>query len=152
VLEKIINNFMLISDQAAGIDSAKADIYLSILNRVEATCEKFSFKQMNETSMNYRNIMLQNLFKIYGKLRENETMAHCKCRVIEFYNQELDDQDNVDNYSFEKTLNLKSLLNMGVCLNGGIIRVHDQGQLGHSDQLLHEVLYLREQNQEQRTR
>lgn len=127
VLEKIINNFMLVSDHASSIGPAKAEIYLSILSRVEATCEKFSFKQMNETSMNYRNIMLQNLFKIYGKLRENDHMAHCKCNVIEFYNQELDDQDNVDNYSFEKTLNLKSLLNMGVCLNGWFRRVYVQG-------------------------
>jgi hypothetical protein len=133
---------MLIVDYPDKIDSAKAEIYSSILAKIFSTCKKFSFKQLNETIMNYRNILLQNLFKIYGKFREVKGMENCKCCVIEFYNSELDDQENIDNFAFEKTLNLKSLLNMGVCLNGWLIRVYDKKRLGYRHKLVYEILHL----------
>lgn len=139
----MINNFMLIAEHAEAIGAEKAFTYVTVLGKIEATCRKFSFKQLNETSMNYRNIMFQNLFKIYGRLRMNPGFKDCKCSVIEFYNEELADQVNAEKYSFEKTLNLKSLLNVGVCLNGGLSRVHEQGRLGHRDRLLHGLLHLR---------
>ena len=77
--------------------------------------------------MNFRNILLQNLFKVFGKLREKNPSGKLKCTVIEFFNRELEEQFDSTIENYKKTMNLKSLLNVGVCLNGLLNRIHEQG-------------------------
>lgn len=124
IIERVLNNLMIIATDTAS-DKCSGEPVLAVLRRTERVLEKFTFKQLNETSMNYRNILLQNLFKIAGIVRERFPAVDLRTHVIEFYNQELHNQDNIDNYSYKKTLDLKSLLNVGVCLNGGFSRVHE---------------------------
>lgn len=117
IIERVLNNVMIFANDSEN-EKGKSEPMLIVLKRTEKVLEKYSFKQLSETSMNYRNILLQNLFKIAGIIRERYPGIEIKTNVIEFYNQELHNQDNIDNYSYKKTLNLKSLLNVGVCLNG----------------------------------
>ena len=125
IIERILNNIMIIANDKES-EKCKSEAILAVLKRTEKMLEKYSFKQLSETSMNYRNILLQNLFKISGIIRERYPNVEARSNVIEFYNQELHNQDNVDNYSYKKTLDLKSLLNVGVCLNGNLTRIHEQ--------------------------
>ena len=143
IIERLLNNMMILANDKES-DKCVTEPVLAVLKRTEKTLERYSFKQLNETSMNYRNILLQNLFKIAGIIKERYPDAKIKSNVIEFYNQELHNQDNIDNYSYKKTLDLKSLLNVGVCLNGELTRVHEQRQLGYCDHLLPQLLHLGE--------
>lgn len=146
ILERVLSNLMLLANDLER-DFCSSEPALAVLRRTEKVLEKFSFRQLNETSMNYRNILLQHMFKICGIVRERFPSSDARAHVIEFYNQELHNQDNIDNYSYKKTLDLKSLLNVGVCLNGGLSRVHEQRQLGDSYHILSDLLHLREQDQ-----
>lgn len=124
IIERVLNNLMIIANDKNS-DKCKSDAILAVLKRTEKAIERYSFKQLSETSMNYRNILLQNLFKISGIVKERYPTVDTRSNVIEFYNQELHNQDNIDNYSYKKTLDLKSLLNVGVCLNGKLIRIYE---------------------------
>ena len=126
IFEKILNNLMIFMDDNK-TDLFEKESTLSIIEKLERTLHKFTFKQLNETTMNYRNILLQNIFKLIGTIRDKFESVKLRSRTIEFYNEELHNQDNIDNYSYKKTLDLKSLLNMSVCLNGGLNRIHEQG-------------------------
>ena len=126
IFERILNNLMQLVN-GKDCEKCKNESITIIINKLEKVLHKYTFKQLNETTMNYRNILLQNLFKLIGLIRDKYPEVKLKSRTIEFYNTELHNQDNIDNYSYKKTLDLKSLLNMGVCLNGWLTRVHEQG-------------------------
>lgn len=125
IFERILNNLMLLIS-SKNSEKCKNESTTAIIAKLEKVLHKYTFKQLNETTMNYRNILLQNLFKLIGLTKDKYPEVQLRSRTIEFYNEELHNQDNIDNYSYKKTLDLKSLLNMGVCLNGIVTRIHEQ--------------------------
>jgi hypothetical protein len=62
-----------------------------------------------------------------------------RCSIIEFFNKELEEQLENNTDAFKKNTNLKSLLNMGVCMNGVVSRIHDQRQLDCCHSIVLEV-------------
>lgn len=144
-----MNSFLLSSENIISDDLPSLDIRFVVLEKLEYICKKFTFPQLNENSMNFRNVILQNLFKVIGKIKEIHTTSKSKCSIIEFFNKELEEQLDSQFETYKKTMNLKSLLNMGVCLNGLLIRIHEQGQLGHRNLLLSKILHLGKQSEKQ---
>lgn len=134
---------LLNTDKINNSDSASVESRFVVLEKLENAAKKFSYTLLNECSMNFRNIILQNLFKVLGKMKDKHPDSKAKSTIIEFFNRELEEQLETTMEMYKKTMNLKSLLNMGVCLNGEFIRIHEQGQLGYRYLLLLKILHFR---------
>ena len=117
-----------------------------VLMKLEPTLQKFAFPLLTESGFNYRNIIIQNLFKAFGLLREkSEKNAHCK--AIEFFASEFQKQMSITSESFRNSMNLKSMVTMAFCMSGGFNRIYDDRRLGCCHSKLFEILYCRTQNQ-----
>lgn len=107
--------------------------------KLEGALKRFTYSLLNEASMNLRNIILQNLFRVIGVLKLRHPTLKARTNIVEFFNRELEEQLESTSEPYRKSLNLKSLLNIGVCLNGVVNRLHEQGQLGRCHQQLLEI-------------
>ena len=115
------------------------------MEKLEAVAKRFGCALLNEAGMNFRNVILQNLFRVVGLTRARHPKVRLRCTIVEFFNKELEEQLEHNADTFKKTTNLKSLLNMGVCMNGRLSRVPEQGPLGRRHLLVPEVLHGRGQ-------
>ena len=117
ILEKLINIFLVINQKEILIKENWEENLTIILQTMEKLLKKYTTNQLNQVSMNYRNILFQNLFKISGEISKKNKKINYKNKIIEFFNKEITSEENQNKFNYRKTLNLKSLLNIGVNLN-----------------------------------
>jgi hypothetical protein len=121
LLEKLVNCFLLLSSKDSLLLRKLNSIIEQILNKLFAVLKLFSHAQCEHLQINSRNVIFQNLFKGYGMISEvqekpkNEKVL-LKCLEILLFLQEEIKGPASDLFTPKKHLNLKTLLNICVCL------------------------------------
>ncbi len=147
ILEKFVNASLLASEVDQATDPIPPETRLLVLEKLEGAVRRFTYSLLNEATMNLRNVLIQNLFKVFGRLRARYPALKARCIIVEFFNRELEEQLDTTIEPFKKAQNLKALLNLAVCMNGSLTRVYEQGQLGGRNLFLPQILHSRAHGQ-----
>lgn len=121
LLEKLVNGFLLLSLKESLMLRKLNAIICQILNKLFEVLRQFGHEDCEHLQINSRNVILQNLFKGYGILSEVQEGAKRektlnKCLEILLFLQDEVLGTKGDLFTPKKHLNLKTLLNICVCL------------------------------------
>lgn len=121
LLEKFVNCILIMSMNDQNFISHKSSEIQQILNKIHYVLQNFSHDQCEHLQINSRNVIFQNLFKGYGLISENQdqkdkesSLIHC-LRILYFLQSEIQIEKNII-FTPKKNLNLKTMLNIAVCL------------------------------------
>lgn len=121
LLEKLVNGFLLLSLKDSLLLRKLNAIIAQVLDKLFAVLRQFGHSDCEHLQVNSRNVILQNLFKGYGVLsevqdgaRRERSLARC-LEVLLFLREEVLGAGG-SLFTPKKHLNLKTLLNICVCL------------------------------------
>lgn len=121
LLEKLVNCFLLLSSKDSLLLRKLNSIIEQILNKLFCVLRLFRHDQCEHLQINSRNVIFQNLFKGFGLLGEVQDEARrekvlLRCLEILLFLQDEIKGPSSEMFSPKKHLNLKTLLNICVCL------------------------------------
>ena len=121
LLEKLVNCFLLLSMKDSLLLRKLNAIIEQILNKILQVLKLFRHDDCEHLQINSRNVIFQNLFKGYGMVSEvqeaskrEKTLSHC-LDILLFLQKEIRAEKD-EMFTPKKNLNLKTLLNICVCL------------------------------------
>jgi hypothetical protein len=121
LLEKLVNCFLLLSLKDSLMLRKFNAITGQILNKLLGVLRLFGHKECEHLQINSRNVIFQNLFKGYGMLSDvqeskmKEKSLNKGLEILLFLQEEIQGSKG-DLFTPKKHLNLKTLLNICVCL------------------------------------